>query len=52
MDELLPLPQFESAIRAADLGLADCRLFGRRLDPIGTEDPARAGEPVKAVRRH
>ena len=52
MDELLPVPQLEPALRAADMRLADCGLFSCCLDPVGTEDPARSVEPVKAVPRH
>jgi hypothetical protein len=52
MDQSLPVPQLEPALRAAVLRLLDGKRFRSGLDPVGTDDPARSIEPVKAVRQH
>ena len=50
MEEALPVPDFESAVREARTSLGNGRVLRDRLDPIGTVDLARPIEPVQPVR--
>jgi len=50
VDNAVPVPELEPAVRESDARLGHGRVFAGRFDPIGSVDLARPIKPVQPVR--